>query len=145
MAKVIKHGDETMKIARIKKVGDGCYQAVVHNKALVQNIPNEKLAQEIAAVYAEGFNDGFKEGIEKVINRLSDELFEERWVEQKENDIRHSENEFSTGDIVRLKPSGHEMMVSHVFFGQVLCQWTEGDKPQDGFFAIESLEMVKRT
>lgn len=53
-------------------------------------------------------------------------------------------NEFSSGDIVKLKSGGPEMTVKHWYPLQsgFECQWFAGKKLEKGYFNPKSLELV---
>lgn len=61
--------------------------------------------------------------------------------------MSNAEHEFQTGEIVKLKSGGPDMTVrakANTSGTSYLCQWFAGKKLEQGTFAKESLEYVKK-
>jgi len=50
---------------------------------------------------------------------------------------------FKEGDIVQLKSGGPKMTVEDIFDDDIMCQWFEGSKLNEGIFTQESLIKVE--
>ena len=56
----------------------------------------------------------------------------------------NGEKQFNDGDVVTLRSGGPKMTVNgYMEFGEVHCQWFEGNELKKGFFAEDSLAVLK--